>query len=107
MPREDPGNRLRQRQQLLRRDKRVEQFCLVWDRAQSPADIHFEPEFFFASLGVGAFRGDQAQVMHASESASMLRAATERRLKLPAKILAIGMPQQEFRQSTSVGRNVE
>ncbi len=88
---ENSGYCLGQRQQILRRDKSVEQLGLVRHRAQSPAHVHLKSKLFLAGLRIGAFRRDQSKVVHAGESASMLRAAAKRWLKLAAKILAVRM----------------
>ena len=104
-PREDPGNRLRQRQQFLDRHKGIEQFRLVRNGAKSSAHVHGKPALFFAVFG--ARDGDQAQVVHVREAAGVLRAAAERGLEFPAEALAVRVAEQEFRQRAGIGRDVE
>ena len=85
-PREDAGDRLRQRQQFFRRNKRVEQLRLIRNGAESAADVHFKAALFFSVFGPRG--GDHAHVVHARQAAGMLRAAAERRLEFSAEILA-------------------
>ena len=105
--RKHPGNRLRQRQQLFCRHKRIEQLRLIGHSAQSAADVHFETLLFPSGGGVGALRRDQAEIVEAGESARMLGAAAERRLKLAAKILAVGVSEQKLRQRLRIRGHVK
>ena len=49
-PRENPGNRLRERPQFFDRQERVEQFRLIRNGAQPAAHIHGEAAHFLAVL---------------------------------------------------------
>ena len=75
--RENARDRLRQRQQFFRRNKRVKQFRLVGNGAQSAADDTFQTRAFLAVLD--ARDGDHAHVVHAGQAAGVLRAAAEGR----------------------------
>ena len=103
--RENAGDRLRQRQQFFRRNKRVEQLRLIRDGAEPAADGHFKAALLLSVFDLRD--GDHAHVVHARESAGMLRAAAEGRLEFPSEILGVRMAHQEFGQGAGVGRDVE
>ena len=91
--RENPGNRLGDRQQFFRRQEGVEQFRLVRNGAQSSAHVHGKTAHFLPVFG--ARDAHQAQVVHVRESAGMLRAAAERGFEFPAEALAVRVAEQE------------
>ena len=62
--------------------------------AKTATHIRFKTTFLFSVFGPRDC--NHTQVMHAREATRMLRAAAEGRLKLSAKILAVGMAQKKF-----------
>ena len=71
--REDPGNRLGQREDLLHRQKLVEELRLVGHGPEPAPDIELEA---LLCLAVGApLASDEADVVHAGQAAVVLGAA--------------------------------
>ncbi len=104
-PGEDSGYGLRERQNLFHRNKRVKEFRHVRDGAKSATDEHLKSPLLRSVLVPGA--GDEADVVHVRQAASVLRASAERGLELPAEVLAVRVAQEKLRQRAGIGRDVE
>ena len=92
----DARDRLRQRQQLLRRHEAVEQLGLEGHAAKPAADVQLEAALDGAVV-TGALRGDGAHVVQHHQPARLVLAAGEGDLELPPEVLHVGMAQQELR----------
>ena len=95
-PREDPADRLRQGQDFFLRHKFVQQLRLVRNSTQSAADVEGETAPQLAVFD--PCLGDEADVVHVGQTASVIGAARKGDLELAAKILGVLVIQQEIRQ---------